>query len=95
MRDFGGSSLEPPRPWLRSHWPRPILGVPSCTGPPGAPEEAQGGGRAGALPPARFEGKLVRRLETTWLRVPDARLMLTLVRTTRVPSEATLSSTYQ
>ena len=34
--DFGGSSLEPPRPWQGSKWPGPILGVPSCPGPPGA-----------------------------------------------------------
>jgi len=36
--------LEQLRPWLRSQCPGPTLGVPSCTGPRGAP-----GGGAGAV----------------------------------------------
>ena len=34
--DLGGGSLKHPRRWLGSQRPGPTLGVPSCSGPPGA-----------------------------------------------------------
>ena len=49
--DFGGSSLERPRPWLGSHWPGPTPGVPELYGAARRALRSRRG-RAGALPRA-------------------------------------------
>ena len=58
MSDFGGGQLEHPRPRLAPQWPEPTLGVPSCTGPPGAPR-----GGAGGEPGTAEKGALCPRCE--------------------------------